>query len=169
MSTARPPRREGVLEIRMGAIRRSLGILVVIAVLAGAALLVQQRDRLFPTAAAQIDRGAYQAVFLVTNQVFFGKLQVVADEYLLSDVFYLSQPETGTTSQLVKRGGEPHGPRDPMIIPARSVLYIENLRDDSVVVAGIKAFKSGQTNPPATAAPVVTAAPTGTARPSPTR
>lgn len=156
------------MEIRTGAIRRVVAALVLLAVLVGLVALVQQRDRLFPSAAAQIDRNAYQAVFLVTNQVYFGKLQVVGDDYLLSDVFYLSQPESGTTSQLIKRGGEPHGPREPMIIPGRSVLYVENLRDDSPVVAGIRAFKAGDKGAPATAAP---AAPTpgGTARPSATR
>lgn len=150
----------------MGAIRRLLAVLVLVALLAGAVLLVQQRDRLFPTVASEIDRSGYQAVFLVTNQVYFGKLQLVGEDYLLSDVFYLSQPEAGTTSQLVKRGGEPHGPREPMIIPARSVLYIENLKDDSPVVVGIKAFKAGKTGPPASAAPAGT--PVATARPTAT-
>jgi len=163
------PIREGVLEIRTGVIRRSLSVVVLIAALVGAVVLVQQRDRLFPTTASQIDPSAYQAVFLVTNQVYFGRLQIQGDNYLLSDVFYLSQPEAGTTSQLVKRGGEPHGPREPMIIPSRSVLYFENLRDDSPVVAGIRTFKAGQTGPPATANPAAqTSGPTGTVRPSPT-
>jgi hypothetical protein len=161
----RPHPNEGVIEIGMGAIRRVIAALVLISVIGGALVLVQQRDRLFPTAASQIDRNSYQAVFLVTNQVYFGKVQLAGEDYLLSDVFYLSQPENGTTSQLIKRGGEPHGPREPMIIPAHSVLYVENLRDDSAVVAGIKAFKAGDKGAPATAAPAAT----GTARPSATR
>lgn len=165
MSSTRP-RREGVLEIRLGAIRGIVRIAVLLAVLVAlGAVAFQQRERLFPTVASQIDHGAYQAVFLVTNQVYFGKLQIVGDTYLLTDIFYLSQPaETGATSQLLKRGGEPHGPRDPMIIPSRSVLYVENLRDDSAIVAGIRSFKSGQTAPPAPAAPTAP-----TARPSATR
>jgi hypothetical protein len=56
-----------------------------------------------------------------------------------------------------------------MIIPQLQVLFIENLRDDSEIVAAIKRFKSGQgpvaTPPPAS--PVRTAAPSAT--PSPTR
>lgn len=168
MATSRPPRREGVVEIRMGAVRRLLWMVALIAVLAGIGIAVKQRERLFPTAAGQIDHGAYQAVFLATNQVYFGRLGIIGDTYLLSDVFYLSQPtEAGTTSQLLKRGGEPHGPREPMVIPARSVLYFENLRDDSVIVAGIRSFKSGQGSSPAVSAPPATSAPT--ARPSATR
>ena len=85
----------------------------------------------------------------ITNQVYFAKVDVEGDTYLLSDVYYLTQAEAGAPSQLLKRGGEPHGPREPMIVPARSVLFIENLRDDSPVVNGIKAFKAGQTSPPA--------------------
>lgn len=153
------------MQLRMSTIRWALGlVLVLVVVVAGGGFVFQQRDRLFPTAAGQIDHGAYQAVFLATNQVYFGRLQIVGDTYLLSDVFYLSQPtEAGTTSQLLKRGGEPHGPREPMVIPARSILYFENLRDDSVIVAGIRSFKSGQGSPPAVSTPPATT------KPSPTR
>jgi hypothetical protein len=147
-------------------VRRFLLLLVLVAIAAvGVAVYPQLRDRLQP--AIPIDRGAYQAVFLVSNQVFFGKVELSGDDYLLTDVFYLSQPESGAASQLVKRGGEPHGPREPMIVPSRSVLFIENLRDDSPVVNGIKAFSSGQTSPAATAAPAP--ATTATTRPSATR
>jgi hypothetical protein len=141
-------------------------MLVVLAALV-VALYPQLRDRLQP--GIPIDRNAYQAVFLTTNQVYFGKVEIDGDNYLLTDVFYLSQPDTGAASQLVKRGGEPHGPREPMIVPSRSVLFIENLRDDSPVTNAIKAYKSGQTSTPATTTPVPTSAPTGTARPSATR
>ena len=157
--------REDAFVIQVRTVRRLLAIVFVVALAAIAiALYPTVRDRL---QASPIDRNAYQAVFLTTNQVYFAKVDVEGDTYLLTDVFYLSQAEAGAQSQLIKRGGEPHGPREPMIVPARSVLFIENLRDDSPVVAGIKAFKSGQTGPPATAAPP--AVPTGTARPSTTR
>lgn len=152
----------------MSAIRRSLLLAVgLLALLAAAAFVYGQRPSLFGNAASQVDRGAYQAVFLVTNQVYFGKLTIEGDTYLLSDVFYLSQPtESGTASQLLKRGGEPHGPREPMIIPSHSVLYVENLRDDSAVVAGIRSFKSGQSSNPAPVAPA-TAAPIASQSPRP--
>jgi hypothetical protein len=127
-----------------------------------------------PSAAEVIDRNAYQAVFLVNGATYFGKLEEQGDNwFLLSDVFYLSaSDQTGT--QLIKRGSEPQGPREPMIIPKQQVLFIENLRDDSDIVTLIKKFKSGQlpaATPPA-ATPAPTTAPTpapSTARPSPTR
>jgi hypothetical protein len=127
-----------------------------------------------PSAAEVIDRNAYQAVFLVNGATYFGKLEEQGDNwFLLSDVFYLSaSDQTGT--QLIKRGSEPQGPREPMIIPKQQVLFIENLRDDSDIVTLIKKFKSGQlpaaTPPPATLAPTTAPTPApSTARPSPTR
>ncbi len=157
--------RDDAFVVPVRTVRRFLFLVLVIAVVAiGVAIYPTVRDRL---QSSPIDRNAYQAVFLITNQVYFAKVDVEGDTYLLSDVYYLSQAEAGASSQLLKRGGEPHGPREPMIVPARSVLFLENLRDDSAIVAGIKAFKSGQSSPPATAAPTVV--PTGTARPSATR
>ncbi len=122
-----------------------------------------------PSAAEVVDRNAYQAVFLTNGSTYFGKLQPQGDDwFLLSDVFYLSASEQSGT-QLIKRGSETQGPKEPMIIPRDQILFIENLRDDSDIVTAIKRFKSGQplpaaTPPPATFAP--TAAPSS-ARPSP--
>lgn len=151
-------------------VRRTLLLIVALMVAVAFATIGYPiiRDRV--AGSLPIDRNGYQAVFLLTNQVYFGKLALDGDTYLLTDVYYLSTPtQDGTASQLVKRGGEPHGPREPMIIPAKSILFVENLREDSPVVAGIKAFKSGQTAP-ATAAPATVApAATGTARPSASR
>jgi len=127
---------------------------------------------------AEVDRNAYQAVFLTGGQVYFGKLSGRGDDiYLLSDVYYLSEPREGNPKgQLLKRGTELHGPRDPMIIPARQVLLIENLRDDSDVVQAIKKHKAGEPLAPAasplptgTAGPSPTAPPLATPRPTPTR
>ncbi len=139
-------------------------VAILLALILVVALAFLQRDRiggLFGSSAPRyVDPNAYQAVFLVTNQVYFGKLAVDGDEYLLSDVFYVNaqegQPGAG---QLIKRGNELHGPREPMIIPAREVLFIENLRDDSQVVQGIQLIKSGKAPPQSS--------PTATPRPSP--
>ena len=117
-----------------------------------------------PSAAEVIDRNSYQAVFLVNVSTYFGKLEVQGDNwFLLSDVFYLSASEQSGT-QLIKRGSEPQGPKEPMIIPRDQVLFIENLRDDGDIVTLIKKFKSGQL-PTATAPP---STPTPTSRPSAT-
>ena len=155
-----------MVAIPIGAIRRIvLGALILGAVAVLATLGWQLRERVFPAPSAVIDGSGYQAVFLVTDQVYFGKLQVDGDRYLLSDVYYLSQPaDPNVRGQLVKRGTELHAPRDPMIIPARSVLFIENMREDSEVALAIRQQKSGQGSP---VAPAATAAPTASARPSP--
>ena len=122
----------------------------------------------------QIDRSTYQAVFLTGSQVYFGRLATHGDDYfLLTDVYYLSPtadnqvPGPDRPGQLVKRGRELHGPQDEMIVSARNVLFIENLRPDGDVMTAIRRFKAGDL-PPATSAPVAPSTPTP-ARPSPTR
>jgi hypothetical protein len=161
--------------IPIGALRRIFAMLLVLIALIVLVLVV--RTQLFragiatlfaPNAAEVIDHNVYQAVFLANGSTYFGKLQAQGDEWLLlSDVFYLSSSEQSGT-QLIKRGTEPQGPKDPMIIPRDQVLFFENMRDDSEIAGLIKKYKSGQlpvaTAPPATAAP--TPAPS-TPRPSP--
>lgn len=148
-----------------------MAVLVVVGL---GALLVTQRDRLFSGEDRRVDHSTYQAVFLVSSQVYFGKLTIEGDTYLLRDVFYLNASQEGTSAgQLIKRGNELHGPVEPMIIPAKSVLFYENMRSDAEVMAAIRAFKSGVTPAPTTA-PTATptqpaATPSRTPSPSPTR
>ncbi len=168
--------RDSAIVIPVSALRRIFVMLLVLIALILLVLVV--RTQLFragistlfaPSAAEAIDRGAYQAVFLTNGSTYFGKLQPQGDDwFLLSDVFYLSaSDQTGT--QLIRRGSEAQGPKEPMIISREQVLFIENLRDDGDIVTLIKKFKSGQiptaTAPPATAS----ARPSSTASPSPTR
>jgi hypothetical protein len=154
----------------------ALGVVVVVALVLF--VVVTQRERVFASQDRRVDHSAYQAVFLTSSQVYFGKLTIDGNDYLLSDVFYLNAPAQGSSSgQLVKRGNELHGPTEPMIIPASSVLFFENMRTDSEVIAAIRAFKAGVTPAPSAAPSLVpttaptTAAPTptGSARPSATR
>jgi hypothetical protein len=168
--------RDNAIVIPISALRRIFVMLLLLIVLILLVLVI--RTQLFragvgtlfaPSAAEVIDRNAHQAVFLTNGSTYFGKLEPQGDQwFLLTDVFYLSVSDQSGT-QLIKRGSEPQGPKEPMIIPKDQVLFIENLRDDSDIVVAIKKFKSGQlpaaTPPPATAAP--TATPTGTVRPSP--
>ena len=156
--------------IPVSAIRRIFVMLLLLIFLIVLVLIV--RTQLFragiaslfaPSAAEMIDRSVYQAVFLTNGATYFGKLQPQGDEwFLLSDVFYLSAGDE-TAPQLLKRGSEAQGPKEPMIIPQDQVLFIENLRDDIEIVTLIKRFKSGQlpsaTPPPARPSP----------SPSPTR
>jgi len=159
--------------VPISALRRIFILLAVLILLV--VLVLIGRTQLFragiatlfaPSAAEVIDHGAYQAVFLANGSTYFGKLQAQGDEwFLLTDVFYLSSSDQAGT-QLIKRGNEAQGPKEPMIIPAAQVLFIENLREDSDVVMLIKKFKSGQL-PVATPPPATPTAAPSTARPSP--
>jgi len=90
-----------------------------------------------------IDPDAYQAVFLMNDQIYFGRLKNISSDYLiLSDVYYVKISESGA-GQLVKLGiGEPHGPKDEMIINQDQILFWENMRFDSQVVKTIQNMKS---------------------------
>ncbi|MDQ2915493.1 MAG: hypothetical protein M3T56_19890 [Chloroflexota bacterium] len=173
---------ENAIVVPISALRR---IFILLVVLIGLIVLVLvARTQLFragistlfaPSAAEVIDRNAYQSVFLANGSSYYGKLAPQGDDwFVLLDVFYLTVSDQSGT-QLIKRGSEPWGPRDPMIIPKSQVLVIENMRDDSDVMAAIRRFKSGQapaaTPPPQTVPPTATpiASPSRTASPSPTR
>jgi len=165
--------RDNAIVIPVSALRRIFAMLIVVIVLILLVLVV--RTQLFragigtlfaPSAAEVIDRNAYQAVFLTNGSTYFGKLEPQGDQwFLLTEVFYLSVSDQSGT-QIIKRGSEPQGPKEPMIIPKAQILFIENLRDDGDIVTLIKAFKSGQV-PSATVAPSPTARPS--ASPSPSR
>lgn len=98
--------------------------------------------------------GAYQAVFLDNNQVYFGKLTNAASVYpALKDIFYLRvtqrlQPPDGGEAvpdiNLVKLGTELHGPSDEMRINREHILFIEDLKPDSEVTKAINNFKAAQ-------------------------
>jgi len=157
------------------ALRRIFVMLLVLIVLIVLVLIV--RTQLFragvaslfaPSAAEVIDRSAYQAVFLTNGSTYFGKLEPQGDQwFLLSDVFYLSVGSDETSPQLIKRGSEAQGPKEPMIVAGDQILFIENLRDDSDIVTLIRKFKSGQL-PSATVAPSPSTA-RPSASPSPSR
>lgn len=94
----------------------------------------------------------YQAVFLSNGQVYFGKLQRVNNEYYrLTSVFYLQtksttsdakNPQTSDSNgvELIKLGGELHGPDDEMMIERTQVLFFENLKADGKVSQTIKEY-----------------------------
>ena len=168
----RPTQQSGdAVVISRGTIRRVVLLLVGLAAVAAAVYVARGLVARVPTGTDQIDRVAYQVVFMNTGQAFYGRLTIPDTEvYLLTDVFYLTNDDNGQPTRLVRRGAEVFGPREPMVIQARQVLFFENLRDDSDLVKGIRAIKSGQVQPPVvTAAPTAAPAATGTARPSATR
>src|SRR3989338_10619008 len=89
-----------------------------------------------------VDSDTYQAMFLTNDQIYFGRLKNISYDYLiLSDVYYVKINESGA-GQLVKLGvGEPHGPKDEMIVNQDQVLFWENMRLDSQVVKTIQSIQ----------------------------
>ena len=84
--------------------------------------------------------------------MYFGKLQRVNNEYYrLTSVFYLQTKSTTTDAknpqssdsngvELIKLGGELHGPDDEMMIERTQVLFFENLKADGKVSQTIKEY-----------------------------
>lgn len=93
----------------------------------------------------------YYAVFLSNGQVYFGKLlESNRKDIVLNEVYYLQLSGQGdaTTSTsaearfgLVKLGQELHGPTDKLYVNREHVLFVEQLKSDSKVVASIKSGK----------------------------
>lgn len=107
----------------------------------------------------------WQAVFLTNNQVYFGKLSNIDDNYpVLEDIYYLQvqevpiqpappaggeegvQPAQQTEQRtiLVKFGTELHRPMDRMYINKEHILMFEDLASDSNVVIAIENYKKQQ-------------------------
>lgn len=102
-------------------------------------------------------KSAYQAVFLTSGQVYFGKLErMTAKEMVIVNVYYLqaidnpqqtssvksnaniNTSNTAPQYSLIKLGGELHGPQDRMYINRSQVLFTEDLQDSSQVVTAIR-------------------------------
>lgn len=89
----------------------------------------------------------YQVVYLVTGQIYFGKLQNTAGQYLTLTSAYTLQNSTTTSSssagslsepsKLLKVSQQVYGPDDSMAIRADQVQFWQNLRSDSKVVRAI--------------------------------
>jgi hypothetical protein len=80
---------------------------------------------------------AYQSVALMNGQLFFGRMEDAAGDYLaLRDVFYVQtrqNPDTKAVANvLVKRGAEPHQP-DRMLINRSQVMLVEPVQRDSPI------------------------------------
>ncbi|MBP9757442.1 MAG: hypothetical protein KBD06_02470 [Candidatus Pacebacteria bacterium] len=83
----------------------------------------------------------WQAVFLTGGQVYFGRLSDVGNGYVsLSNVYYLKSANELQQSNLnlVKLGGELHGPEDTIYIRKESISFWENMKDTSRVVQSIE-------------------------------
>lgn len=89
----------------------------------------------------EVTEGRWQAVFLDNEQVYFGKITDLNSEYItLTNVYYLRrgvelENNDGTAPlNLVKLGGEFHGPEDMMYIRKDSITFWENLKPESRVL-----------------------------------
>jgi hypothetical protein len=97
------------------------------------------------------DPAKWQSVFLNNGQVYFGHLRKAQNDYVeIKNVYYLRaaqtlQPPASITPapsfELVKLGGELHGPEDAIYLEKSSVLFWENMRGDSQVVQAINNFQ----------------------------
>lgn len=97
----------------------------------------------------KINDKEYQAVFLNSGQVYFGKIKALNSRYVdLTNVFYIeNNNQTNTTSSqntnytLRKLGTtELHAPEDEMLISKDQVTFWENLKDSGQVVTKIKEY-----------------------------
>lgn len=121
-------------------------VLAVIAMVAAVLVVLWKMDVLLSWSSNK-----YQAVFLTNNQVYFGKLSKSGSKYpVLRDIYYLRvtqalQPSNPAQQiNLVKLGGELHGPEDEMRINREQILFVEDLKADSQVVTAINDYKKGQ-------------------------
>lgn len=95
----------------------------------------------------RVDPTTYQAVFLESDQIYFGKLKDIESKYpILEDVYYVKlEDERAVSGRLVKLGiYEPHGPRDQMILNRDHILFWENLKTDSAIIQTIRNLKLNQ-------------------------
>ena len=147
-ATSRPRPRKGRAGMIVGLI---LGFVLLAAGIIGGYCLLSR-----PQLSTQIDSAKYQAVFLSSGQVYFGKLTAVDSQYLkLSGVFYIQSQQDAasdedqittqesTGMQLIKLGEEVHGPEDTMVINRDQMLFFENLKSDGKVTQLIRQHSQG--------------------------
>lgn len=103
---------------------------------------------------------SYVEVVLRSNEVFYGKIKKLNTPYpVLTETAYVvlvqtvqagEVPEEATTApiqpnrQLVKRGGEPEGSGDEMVLNKDQIVRISKLRPDSQVVQIMENWRAGQ-------------------------
>ena len=131
-----------------------VALLLVVIIAAGAWYFLSRTS----SVSSAIDNSKYQAVFFTNGQVYFGKLSVVNDEYMrLTNVYYLqtkSETDDKETSpqsakkqnssdvELIKLGGEIHGPEDAMIVSKDQMLFFENLKHSGNVSETITNYQN---------------------------
>lgn len=95
---------------------------------------------------------SYKAVFLTNNQVFFGQLAPSRNGFVnLTHVYYIKDQaplvdpaQSGSDLSLLKLGRELHAPKDNISISRENILYMQDLSDNSRVLAAIHQANSSQ-------------------------
>jgi len=98
----------------------------------------------------KINRDVYQAVYLSSGQLYFGKLQNTSGDYLQLKSPYIEQAvpsseknEDGTAKApqtiLLRVKDQVYGPDDSIAIKSSQVVFWQNLRPDSKVSQAIEA------------------------------
>lgn len=126
--------------------RARLGFVLVVGLLVGlvigglvATLLARTGDDAFGGA---LDTTRYQAVIVSNDKVYFGRLtSLSSDFYQLRDAFFLREtsqdPNAEPVHELLPVNREIHGPENSMLIRKDEVVLVENLAEDSPVLAEI--------------------------------
>ncbi len=118
------------------AVRRTAfvtGMVVILAVIIILAVIAFQVLQPADSLAAQVNSRDYQAVFLTSNEVYFGKLDVPSGNFVyLRHVYRLTEQPASRSGKslqrtLVKITSDVHDPLDQMIINRSTILYVENL------------------------------------------
>lgn len=93
------------------------------------------------TGEASINKNGFQAVFLKSGQVYFGKITAISETQLtLENIYYLKE-NSGNDPTLVKLGSEVHGPEDKMFIERAQIEFWENSKESSQVVKAIREYE----------------------------
>ena len=113
------------------------GVLILVAAIIAGVIWYQHRN----DQALLSDR--YQIVYLLTGQIYIGKLQNTSGQYLtLTHAYTLQTPQadaakTDTTSNIIQVSRQVYGPEDSMALRADQVEFWQNLRTDSKVAQAI--------------------------------
>lgn len=105
----------------------------------------------------------YKAVFLLNNQVYFGKIKEQTDKKIvLENVYYLQVNQAQTDKKddkeadseqpqisLIRLGEEMHGPKNILELNYQNVLMIEELRSDSKIIEAINNYEKQSLQAPA--------------------
>lgn len=95
-----------------------------------------------------VDKTKFQAVFLTSGEIFFGKIRTINNRFFtLDNIYYLQasgdtqSDKTASAPNLVKFGCiELHSPTDGMVINRDQVSYWENLKSNGKVAEAISAY-----------------------------